>query len=106
MLMLGPLLVALADDLGTSIAIEAQLAAATFTTWGIAAPLVGLISDTYGRRSVLLIRVFLMAPGVPGSGAAWSYGTLLALRLITGIGPAMLPRPSRRSWPTTYRLRI
>ena len=36
-LMLGPLLVALADDLGTSIAMAGQLAAATFITWGIAA---------------------------------------------------------------------
>jgi len=89
-LMLGPLLVALADDFGTSIAVAGQLAAATFITWGITAPLVGPISDTYGRRPVLLIGLLLMALGVLGSGAAWSYGSLLALRLITGIGSAML----------------
>jgi len=91
MLMLGPLLVALADDFGTSIAMAGQLAAATFVTWGITAPLVGPISDTYGRRPVLLIGVLLMALGVLGSGAAWSYGSLLATRLITGVGSAMLP---------------
>ena len=91
MLMLGPLLVALADDFGTSIAVAGQLAAATFVTWGITAPLVGPISDTYGRRPVLLIGVLLMALGVLGSGAAWSYGSLLATRLITGVGSAMLP---------------
>nr|ABZ06042.1 putative sugar (and other) transporter [uncultured marine microorganism HF4000_005H07] len=91
MLMLGPLLVELADDFGTSIAVAGQLAAATFITWGITAPLVGPISDTYGRRPVLLIGLLLMALGVLGSGAAWSYGSLLALRLITGIGSAMLP---------------
>jgi len=78
MLMLGPLLVALADDFGTSIAVAGQLAAATFVTWGITAPLVGPISDTYGRKPVLLIGVLLMALGVLGSGAAWSYGSLLA----------------------------
>jgi len=89
-LMLGPLLVALADDFGTSIAVAGQLAAATFITWGITAPLVGPISDTYGRRPVLLIGVLLMALGVLGSGVAWSYGSLLALRLITGIGSAMI----------------
>ena len=53
MLMLGPLLVELAYDFDTSIAVVGQLAAATFITWGITAPLVGPISDTYGRRPVL-----------------------------------------------------
>jgi len=91
MLMLGPLLVALANDFGTSIAVSGQLAAATFVTLGITAPLVGPISDTYGRRPVLLIGVLLMALGVLGSGAAWSYGSLMATRLITGVGLAMLP---------------
>ena len=95
MLMLGPLLVVLADDFGTSIAVAGQLAAATFVTWGITAPLVGPISDTYGRRPVLLIGVLLMTLGVLGSGVAWSYGSLLAARLITGVGTAMLPMTMR-----------
>jgi len=91
MLMLGPLLVALADDFGTSIAVAGQLAAATFITWGITAPLVGPISDTYGRRPVLLIGVLLMALGVLGSGLAWNYSSLMATRLVTGVGSAMIP---------------
>ncbi len=91
MLMLGPLLVELADDFGTSIALAGQLSAATFITWGIVAPLVGPISDTYGRRPVLLVGLMLMALGILGSGMAWSYGSLLATRLITGVGSAMLP---------------
>jgi len=91
MLMLGPLLVILANDFGTSIAMAGQLAAATFVAWGITAPLVGPISDTYGRKPVLLIGVLLMALGVLGSSAAWSYGSLLATRLIAGAGTAMLP---------------
>jgi len=90
-LMLGPLLVALADDFGTSIAVAGQLAAATFITWGIIAPLVGPISDTYGRRPVLLIGVLLMALGVLGSGVAWNYSSLMATRLVTGVGSAMIP---------------
>ena len=89
-LMIGPLLVALADDFDTSIAVAGQLAAAAFITWGLTAPLVGPISDTYGRRPVLLIGLLLMALGVLGSGVAWSYSSLLALRLITGIGSAMV----------------
>ncbi|MDE0824320.1 MAG: MFS transporter [Dehalococcoidia bacterium] len=89
--MLGPLLVELADEFDTSIAVSGQLAAATFITWGITAPLVGPISDTYGRRPVLLIGLLLMALGVLGSGLAWSFASTLVLRLITGVGSAMLP---------------
>ena len=53
--------------------------------------MVGPISDTYGRRPVLLIGLLLMSLGVFGSGVAWSYGSLLTTRLITGVGSAMLP---------------
>ena len=91
MLMPGPLLVILANDFGTSIAMAGQLAAATFVAWGITAPLVGPISDTYGRKPVLLIGILIMAIGVLGSGAAWSYSSLLATRLVAGVGAAMLP---------------
>ncbi len=89
--MLGPLLVELADEFNTSIAVAGQLAAATFITWGITAPLVGPISDTYGRRPVLLTGLLLMAVGVLGSAVGWSYSSLLAFRLVTGAGAAMLP---------------
>ena len=47
-LMLGPLLVDLAREFDTSVAVTGQLAAATFIAWGIVAPLVGPVSDTYG----------------------------------------------------------
>ena len=90
-LMLGPLLVALADEFDTSIAVAGQLAAVTFITWGITAPLVGPVSDTHGRRPVLLAGLAIMTLGVLGSAAAWSYNSLLAFRLLTGMGAAMLP---------------
>ena len=89
--MLGPLLVALADEFDTSIAVAGQLAAVTFITWGITAPLVGPVSDTYGRRPVLLAGLAIMTLGILGSAAAWSYNSLLAFRLLTGMGAAMLP---------------
>ena len=40
-LMLGPLLVDLAEEFRTSVAVAGQLAAATSITWAITAPLVG-----------------------------------------------------------------
>ena len=88
--MLGPLLVVLADEFDTSIAVAGQLAAVTFITWGITAPLVGPVSDTYGRRPVLLAGLVILTIGVLGSATAWSYNSLLAFRLLTGIGAAMV----------------
>ena len=90
-LMLGPLLVVLADEFNTSVAVAGQLAAATFVTWGIIAPLVGPFSDTYGRRPVLLTGLAILAIGVLGSAASLSFISLIAFRLLTGIGAAMIP---------------
>jgi predicted MFS family arabinose efflux permease len=89
--MLGPLLVVLADEFDTSVAVAGQLAAVTFVTWGITAPLVGPFSDTYGRRPVLLTGLAILAIGVLGSATAWSYNSLIAFRLLTGVGAAMIP---------------
>ena len=87
-LMLGPLLVALAHAFQTSVAIVGQLAAATALTWGVAAPLAGPVSDAYGRRRLLLSGLLLMAVGMLGSVLAWNYRALLAWRLLTGVGAA------------------
>lgn len=90
-MMMGILLVALAAAFGTSLAAAGQLAAAIGISWGITAPLVGPLSDTYGRRRVGLTGVALTAAGVLGSLLAWNYWALLACRLITGVGGAMIP---------------
>jgi MFS transporter, DHA1 family, purine base/nucleoside efflux pump len=90
-LMLGPLLVALAHEFQTSVALVGQLASATAVTWGITAPLAGPVSDAYGRRRMLLTGLLLMAVGLLGSVLAWHYGSLLAFRLLTGVGAALIP---------------
>jgi predicted MFS family arabinose efflux permease len=89
--MLGPLLVALAHEFQTSVAVVGQLAAATAITWGITAPLAGPVSDAYGRRLMLLTGLLLMAWGILGSILAWNYNALLAFRLLTGVGAALVP---------------
>jgi MFS family permease len=89
--MMGPLLVALASAFDTSVASAGQLAAAIGISWGITAPLVGPVSDIYGRRRVALIGVLLMAAGTLGSILVWDYWGLLACRLVTGVGAAMIP---------------
>jgi predicted MFS family arabinose efflux permease len=89
--MMGPLLVELADAFGTSVVVAGQLAAAIGISWGITAPLVGPVSDIYGRRRVALTGVTLKAAGTLGSLLVWDYWGLLVCRLLTGIGAAMIP---------------
>ena len=90
-MMMGPLLVALAAAFDTSVAATGQLAAAIGISWGITAPLVGPVSDVYGRRRVGLTGLVVMAVGILGSAVAWNYWLLFASRLLTGVGAAMIP---------------
>jgi predicted MFS family arabinose efflux permease len=90
-MMMGPLLVALAAAFDTSVAAAGQLAAAIGISWGITAPLVGPVSDAYGRRRVGLTGLVLMTAGILGSALAWNYWGLLLCRLLTGVGAAMIP---------------
>src|SRR5262249_19094862 len=62
-LMLGPLLVALATAFHTSVAVTGQLTAATALPWGLTALLAGPVSDTYGRRRLLLTGLLLLMLG-------------------------------------------
>ena len=59
-LMLGPLLVDITEEFDTSVAVAGQLAAATFASWAVFAPLVGPISDSFGRRPVALTGIVLV----------------------------------------------
>jgi MFS transporter, DHA1 family, inner membrane transport protein len=90
-LMLGPLLVSLAHEFQTSVAVVGQLVSATAITWGITAPLAGPVSDAYGRRPMLLIGLMLMVVGILGAVLAWNYSALLTFRLCTGVGAALVP---------------
>src|SRR5215831_17567798 len=93
-LMLGPLLVALASEFHTSVAMTGQLAAATAITWGLTAFLAGPVSDTYGRRLMLLLGLMLMTLGTLSAALAPNYGVLLACRFLTGVGAALIPANS------------
>jgi predicted MFS family arabinose efflux permease len=89
-LMLGPLLVALATAFHTSVAVTGQLTAATALTWGLTALLAGPVSDTYGRRRLLLTGLLLLMLGTLGAAGAWTYGALVACRCLTGVGAALI----------------
>jgi predicted MFS family arabinose efflux permease len=90
-MMMGPVLVAVAAAFDTSVAATGQLAAAMGITWGITAPLVGPLSDIYGRRKVGLTGLMVMAVATLGSLLVWNYWGLLVCRLLAGVGAAMIP---------------
>ncbi|PKB66598.1 MAG: hypothetical protein BZY81_06805 [SAR202 cluster bacterium Io17-Chloro-G4] len=90
-LMLAPLLVALATEFDTSVAVAGQLATATFAAWGISVVAVGPLSDSFGRRPVALIGLTLLAISMLASAFAPNLGTLMALRAVTGLGGGMIP---------------
>ncbi len=90
-LMLGPLLVEIAVEFDTSVAVAGQLFAATFFSWAVFAPLVGPISDSIGRRPVALTGLLLMGICILAAAFAPNFIVLMALLIGTGVGGAMIP---------------
>ncbi|MCH7843036.1 MAG: MFS transporter, partial [Chloroflexi bacterium] len=88
-LMLAPLLVAIAAEFDTSVAVAGQLATATFSAWAVSVVSVGPLSDSFGRRPVALIGLSLLSIGVLASAFAPNLGILMALRVVTGLGGGM-----------------
>jgi predicted MFS family arabinose efflux permease len=90
-LMLAPLLVAIAADFETSVAVAGQVATATFAAWAVSVVSVGPLSDSLGRRPVALAGLSLLSLSVLASAFAPNLGTLMALRVLTGLGGGMIP---------------
>lgn len=90
-LMLGPLLVDIAREFDTSVAVTGQLAAATFASWAVFAPLVGPVSDSFGRRPVALTGLSLMGGCILAAAFAPNFYVLMVLLIGTGLGGAMIP---------------
>jgi predicted MFS family arabinose efflux permease len=90
-LMLSPLLVDLAKEFRTSVAMTGQLISAMAFTWAMTALIAGPLSDIYGRRLIILMGLALMVIGTMSSALAWNFVSLLVFRFLTGIGAAMIP---------------
>ena len=58
-LMLAPLLVAVATEFGTSVAVAGQLATVTYAAWAVSVA-VGSMSGSFGRRPVALTGLALL----------------------------------------------
>ena len=90
-LMLGPLLVGIAKEFDTSVAVAGQLTAVTFLSWAIFAPLAGPFSDSFGRRPVALVGLALMGACILAAAFAPNFYVLMILLLGTGMSGAMIP---------------
>ena len=89
--MLAPLLVAMATEFNTSVKVAGQFATVTFAAWAVSVVAVGPMSDSSGRRPVALTGLSLLSVGVLASAIAPNLETLMALRVVTGLGGGMIP---------------
>jgi DHA1 family inner membrane transport protein len=90
-LMLAPLLIEIGKEFDVSVSVAGQLATATFVAWAISVVSVGPFSDYFGRRPVALTGLSLLCIGVLGSAFAPNLLSLMALRVLTGLGGGMIP---------------
>ncbi len=90
-LMVTALLVEISDDMQISVAVAGQLATATYAAWGASVFLVGPLSDSFGRRPIALAGLLLIVVSLIGAAFAPNFETLLALRVLGGLGAGTLP---------------
>ncbi len=92
--MLPPILVEIASDLKISVAVAGQLATATFAAWAVSLITAGPLSDSFGRRPVILAGLLMLVVSVIASAFAPNIEVFLALRVLTGLAAGMLPPTS------------
>ncbi len=88
---LPPLLEEIASDLDISVPVAGQLATATAAAWAVSLLLAGPLSDSVGRRPVVLAGLTVLAVSVTASAFAPNIETLLALRMLTGLAGGTMP---------------
>ncbi len=90
-LIVPPLLVEIATDLDISVAVAGQLATATFAAWAVTGVSAAPLSDSFGRRPVALVSLAVLSLSTLGCAFAPNLETLLALRVLTGLGGGVIP---------------
>ena len=92
--MLPPLLVEISTDLEISVPVAGQLATATFAAWAISLLTVGPLSDSFGRRPVILAGLLILVAAVLASAFAPNIQVFLVLRVLIGLAAGTLPPTS------------
>lgn len=89
-MMLSTMLVKLAAEFDTSVAVAGRLGAFLFFAWAAVAVVTGPLSDVLGRRPMFTVGLALMALGVLGAGLAWDFLSLALFCIAIGAGGAMV----------------
>jgi MFS family permease len=89
--MLIPAIPDLIKDFGVSYSMSSWILAAYLLTGAVMTPIIGKLSDYYGRKKVLLIVMVIYMVGVSTAGFATDIVFMLAARAIQGVGLSMFP---------------
>lgn len=89
--LLGPMLDVMGRDLHQPVSVLGQLAAISFIPWGFGAPFVGILSDHYGRKPVLLAGLLGMTLANLAASVAPDFWTLALCRFLTGLCGSCVP---------------
>ncbi len=90
---LAPLLPRIMDKLGLSIALAATLAMTLSLAASVLQPLMGYLSDRYGRRFFVVLGPLLSAIFLPLMGVTSSFWILVVILLLGGLGSAVFHPP-------------
>ena len=82
------------SGLDVSVAVAGQLATATFAAWAVSLIAAGPLSDSFGRRPVILVGLLLLVISVTASAFAPNIEVLLVLRILTGLAAGAFPPTS------------
>jgi MFS family permease len=80
----------LAGDFGVSVADVHWVASAYLLALAVAIPLSGWASDRFGGRRVWMTSVGVFLTGSILAGISWSLGSLIAFRILQGLGGGMI----------------
>lgn len=83
---ISPFLLAMAEDLDTTLAAIANLAAYASLTWAAGSLCAGTASDRFGRKPLIVLGLAIIGASSIGVAVADSYGMLVFWRVVSGIG--------------------